>query len=277
MKSFAFPSIIILAAYLLSGCVFQQYQSQDDSLIRQSVESLLENDWDRTEAAASVALDINPRNARALYILALVHEHYGQKAEAHRLYRRIIALDTEATMPAGLVTGGEQRRLYDIAQQKLGRLNKATTKAPETVSRPLDTDTDSDGIADALDRCADTPRGAMVDASGCWSLQGAFDSGNAQIRTQALPMLDAVAALLKAHPRMRIEIQGHTDSQGTYRHNLRLSRVRAQSVMRYLMHKGIAADRMTATGYGPNRPRGSNDTAAGRVLNRRIEFRVLER
>ena len=275
MKSFAFPSIIILAAYLLSGCVSQQYQSQDDSLIHQSVESLLENDWDRTEVAASVALDINPRNARALYMLALVREHYGQNAEAHRLYRRIIELDTEETMPAGLVTGGEQRRLYDIAQQKLGLLKKATTKAPETVSRP--SDTDSDGVVNALDRCADTPRGAMVDASGCWTLQGAFDAGKALIRTHALPMLDNVAALLKANPRMRIEIQGHTDSQGTYRYNLRLSRVRAQSVMRYLMHKGIAADRMTATGYGPNRPRGSNDTAAGRVLNRRIEFRVLER
>jgi outer membrane protein OmpA-like peptidoglycan-associated protein len=273
MKSLSLPAIISLAVYLLSGCISQPYQSQDDFLIRQSVESLLENDWDRTEAVASVALDINPRNAQAVYMLALVREHYGQKADASRLYRRIIELKAEETIPAGLVTGGEKRRLYDIAQQKLGLMKKATASSPATALRPEDTD--GDGIADALDRCADTPRGAMVNASGCWTLQGAFDSGKSQLKAQALPMLDGVAALLKANPRMRIEIQGHTDSSGTYRHNLRLSRVRAQSVMRYLVQKGIAANRLTATGYGPNRPRGSNATSTGRALNRRIEFRVL--
>lgn len=275
MKSLALPAIVALATYLLSGCISQPYKSQDDALIQQSVESLLENDWDRAEAVASVALDINPRNAQAVYMLALVREHYGQKAEADRLYRRIIELEAEETIPAGLVTGGEQRRLYDIAQQKLRPLNKVTAHAPATATTP--SDTDRDGIVNALDRCADTPRGAVVDASGCWTLQGAFDSGKSQLKAQAQPMLDEVAALLRTNPRLRIEIQGHTDSSGTYRHNLRLSRVRAESVMRYLIQKGIAANRMTATGYGPNRPRGSNATAAGRLLNRRLEFRVLER
>ena len=266
---------IAMAAILLAGCVSQSYQSQDQSLIEQSVQAILENDWDRTEAVAQVALDINPQNAQAAYILALVHEHYGQVGKANRLYRHIIELDSEDSVPAGLKQTGPSRNLTDVARQKLGLLKSSASNQAASASKPADSD--GDGILEPEDRCTDTPSGAMVDENGCWSLQDLFGSGKSEIQSQAYPLLDDVVALLNTNPQLRIEIQGHTDSRGTYRHNLRLSRVRAQKVMQYLRGKGIAANRLTATGYGPNRPRASNDTAAGRALNRRIEFRVLDR
>lgn len=272
MKFFA--AGIAMAAAVLAGCVSQSYQSQDQSLVQQSVRALYQNDWDRTEAVARVALEINPKNAQAAYILALVHEHYGQDGDANRLYRRIIELDSEDTVPDGLMPGRASPKLIDVARQKLGLLKSSTSDRAVGSSRPADSD--GDGILDPKDRCADTPSGASVDHNGCWTLQGLFGSGKSEIQAQAYPMLNDVLAMLNANPKLRIEIQGHTDSRGTYRHNLRLSRVRAQKVMQYLKHKGVAANRLTATGYGPNRPRGSNDTASGRALNRRIEIRVLD-
>ncbi len=264
----------VLIVLMLTGCISQTYQSQEQSLIQQSVQAMMQNDWERAEAVASVALEINPQNAQAVYLLALVHEHYGQKSEAKNRYRRILELDTQDTVPYGLLQSGERPLLSDVAQKKLG--TAAVRKANQSQTPMRADDSDGDGIANVHDRCTDTPGGAKVDQNGCWTLQGLFSSGKAKIQPQALPLLDDVAMLLKANPQMRIEIQGHTDSSGTYRHNLRLSRVRAQNVLQYLRRKGIAAKRLTATGYGPNRPRGSNDTADGRARNRRIEFRVLD-
>ena len=268
-------ALIALIVPILVGCASQTYQNQEQSLIQQSVEALLQNDWDRAEAVASVALEINPDNAQAAYMMALVFEHYGQIAEAQGMYRRIIELDTDDTTPTGLVQRGTEQPLAKVARKKIAMSAAAAVKKQKKTLMTVDSD--GDGVMNSEDRCAETPAGAKVDPTGCWVLQGLFKAGKSQIQLQALPKLDDVVALLKANPQMRIEIQGHTDSRGTYRHNLRLSRVRAQAVVQYLKRKGIAAERLTATGYGPNRPRGSNDTAEGRAKNRRIELRVLEK
>jgi OOP family OmpA-OmpF porin len=191
------------------------------------------------------------------------------------MYRHIIQLDTDDSVPVGLVQRGTEQPLAVVARKKLGVSVAAAAKKPKATVKPADSD--RDGVVNSKDSCADTPEGAKVDQSGCWTLQGLFDSGKSQIKIQAMPMLDDVVVLLKANPQLRIEIQGHTDSSGTYRHNLRLSRVRAQAVVQYLRRNGINADRLTATGYGPNRPRGSNDNPDGRAMNRRIEFRVLDK
>jgi outer membrane protein OmpA-like peptidoglycan-associated protein len=260
---------------MLVGCASQTYQSQEQFLIQQSVQALLHNDWDRAEAAAGVALEINPDNAQAAYMIALVHEHHGQIGKANGMYRRIIKINTDDTIPNGLVRRGTEQPLVKVARKKLGISAAAAVQKRKIPLVPADSD--GDGVMNTEDQCAETPAGAKVDPTGCWTLQGLFGSGKSQIQRQALPKLDDVVVLLKANPQMRIEIQGHTDSSGTYRHNLRLSRVRAQAVVQYLRRKGIAADRLTATGYGPNRPRGSNETAEGRARNRRIEIRVLEK
>jgi outer membrane protein OmpA-like peptidoglycan-associated protein len=102
-----------------------------------------------------------------------------------------------------------------------------------------------------------------------------FASGQAVIPPSEYPVLDQVAQVLKANENVRVEISGHTDSVGSETYNQGLSQRRAQSVMNYLIQRGISAARMQAVGYGEYQPVASNGTREGRRQNRRIEFKVL--
>ena len=148
-------------------------------------------------------------------------------------------------------------------------------------------DSDGDGVIDADDRCPNTPAGTAVDARGCpqlfapgasFELTGVtFETSSAVIRPiwYSYAKLDSVAAALVANPEVRVEIAGHTDNVGSDVSNQRLSRARAEAVKRYFVSKGVAADRMEARGFGESRPITTNDTAAGRAANRRVEMRRL--
>lgn len=98
----------------------------------------------------------------------------------------------------------------------------------------------------------------------------AFDS--AELRPQGEMTLNEVASRLRENPDLRVRIEGHTDSVGSNEYNQGLSQRRAESVRDYLMSQGIAGNRMTATGYGEERPVATNDTDEGRSLNRRVEI-----
>ncbi len=102
-----------------------------------------------------------------------------------------------------------------------------------------------------------------------------FDVDKASLREDSEGSLDKLVALLKKHPSMRIEIQGHTDSDGSEEHNLQLSDDRAKSVRAYLVDHGIAGGRLEAKGYGESQPIAPNSTVAGRQLNRRVMIQVL--
>ena len=99
-----------------------------------------------------------------------------------------------------------------------------------------------------------------------------FGSGNAVLTANAKKILDGVAEQLLANPKVKIEIQGHTDNVGKPATNKLLSERRAKSVVAYLAMKGVKMDRMTAVGYGQELPIADNNTADGRELNRRIEM-----
>ena len=98
-----------------------------------------------------------------------------------------------------------------------------------------------------------------------------FDSNNS-LTTGANLALDQIVALMNKFPDTKLEIAVHTDNQGTEVNNRALSAFRAQLMVNYLTRWGIAANRLTATGQGGNRPVASNDYPTGRRLNRRIEF-----
>jgi OmpA-OmpF porin, OOP family len=89
-------------------------------------------------------------------------------------------------------------------------------------------------------------------------------------------VLDKVAEGLRKHPRLRVEVQGHTDSTGPAQYNMTLSQKRAESVQDYLVSKQVPAGQLVAKGYGPTKPVASNATKAGRAKNRRVVMLVLE-
>lgn len=101
-----------------------------------------------------------------------------------------------------------------------------------------------------------------------------FRAGSAELVPSSLATLDRTIEGLKKNAKAKVEIEGHTSSEGGEEFNQKLSEERAKSVRDYMVRKGISKDRVTAVGYGYSRPKASNDTEEGRRQNRRIEVRV---
>jgi OmpA-OmpF porin, OOP family len=142
-------------------------------------------------------------------------------------------------------------------------------------------DSDHDGVPDNIDQCPNTPPGVQVDAVGCplkgsITLEGVnFEHDSAALTVASHPSLDSIADGLKKHPRLRVEIQGHTDSTGSPPYNLKLSQRRADSVRDYLINAGVSSDQLVTKGYGQTQPVASNKTAVGRAKNRRVVMYVI--
>lgn len=101
-----------------------------------------------------------------------------------------------------------------------------------------------------------------------------FAESSAAIDPSSRRVLDALASVALRCDRFSIEVAGHTDNQGAREANMELSRRRADAVSAYLTGQGVARERLTARGYGPDQPRASNLSEAGQAANRRIEFYV---
>lgn len=103
-----------------------------------------------------------------------------------------------------------------------------------------------------------------------------FETGNSTLTPTGRQVLDLLAPVLQRLPGRSFEVIGHTDAQGSRPQNIALSAARADTVKAHLASKGIAADSITTSGAGPDRPVASNDTPDGRARNRRIELRVVK-
>src|SRR5207237_2143012 len=104
-----------------------------------------------------------------------------------------------------------------------------------------------------------------------------FDFNSAELKPSSYPELDRAVKLLKAVPKMQVEIAGYTDSVGTTDFNKSLSERRASAVRDYLLHSGITKSRVRIRGYGEDAPIADNSTDEGRAENRRVEFVVLSK
>jgi outer membrane protein OmpA-like peptidoglycan-associated protein len=103
-----------------------------------------------------------------------------------------------------------------------------------------------------------------------------FESASATLKPESQAELDRLVRLLQLYPKLRIQINGHTDNVGSDADNQRLSEGRAKAVYGYLTGKGVEAGRLQYKGFGESRPIAPNDTEAGRQQNRRTEFEVIK-
>jgi outer membrane protein OmpA-like peptidoglycan-associated protein len=115
----------------------------------------------------------------------------------------------------------------------------------------------------------DSARGLIVNMSDVL-----FDTGKYSLKPGAREKLAKVAGILLAYPGLTIEVDGHTDSVGSDEFNQTLSEQRAASVRDYLVQQGVSANAVTAKGFGKTQPIASNDSSAGRLMNRRVELVV---
>ena len=143
-------------------------------------------------------------------------------------------------------------------------------------------DSDGDKISDDRDACPNTMEEFAVDARGCAIRQSViltainFEANSSRIDFNGKTLLEGLVNTLKGQPGLRLEVSGHTDDQGAQDYNLWLSKRRAEAVRAYLIEQGIAADRLTAEGYGEFKPLADNSTEDGRDTNRRVELKVLD-
>jgi OmpA-OmpF porin, OOP family len=152
-------------------------------------------------------------------------------------------------------------------------LKKAPPKPSPVVEKVVIMDSDGDGVPDNLDKCPGTPKGAKVNADGCWVIDNVlFDFDKSIVKPEFYGVLDEVAGVFAQNPGLRVRLEGHTDSIGTPEYNVGLSLRRAKAVMAYLVNKGIAKERVYAEGFGEARPIASNATKEGRALNRRVQL-----
>ena len=152
------------------------------------------------------------------------------------------------------------------------------------------------GICRGIDKCPDEPEtiNGYKDDDGCpdkgrqivFVLEDKleirdkiyFDNNRTTIKKKSYSLLDQVAHTILANPKItKLTVEGHTDDTGSYEHNLTLSGGRAQAVDDYLIKQGISPDRLSAIGYGPDKPLDPAKTKKARALNRRVEFVITEK
>ncbi|MCU0437959.1 MAG: OmpA family protein [Raineya sp.] len=150
-------------------------------------------------------------------------------------------------------------------------------------------DKDGDTIADIDDKCPDVA--GVVEEQGCprkapkeeelaiIAKKINFATGKATILKTSFPQLDELAILLQKYPEAKISIEGHTDNIGNAVANKKLSQQRADAIKKYLVSKKVGADRITAIGYGSERPadgstdvKAANKTKEQQAANRRVEI-----
>src|SRR5205823_5176256 len=143
-----------------------------------------------------------------------------------------------------------------------------------------DRDKDGDGVVDRLDKCPDVP--GPPDNDGCpkqkyivvtkdkieLKQKVHFATDKSRIMPDSFAMLSEVAEVLKTSTNLRVRIEGHTDSRGSLKHNMKLSQARADSVKEFLVGQGVDPTHMETRGFGPTQPIADNRTEKGREQNR---------
>ena len=210
------------------------------------------------EAADRASRDAQAATQEALRARAAAEEHRAAalKAQAEAEQRQAAALQQQQAAEA------EAARNRAAASELDQRLQQALRDREDLRGSLLQQ-------LNVILETRDTARGLVVNLSDV-----TFATGQATLQPGAREKLARVSGILAAHPALRLEIEGHTDSVGSDALNQSLSERRAEAVRGYLIQQGVPTASVTAVGFGKARPVASNDTAEGRQLNRRVELVV---
>ncbi len=185
------------------------------------------------------------------------------QAEADRVKR-----DSDATI-AATETEADRLRQENEAQRTaaLNELDRAVAEKKQLEADKADLRAQLLLQFNAILQTRDTARGLIVNMSDVL-----FDTGKFSLRPEAREKLAKVAGIIEGHPGLILAVEGHTDSVGTDDYNQQLSEQRGGSVRDYLIAQGIAGSSVSSQGFGKTQPVATNDTAAGRQQNRRVEL-----
>ena len=180
------------------------------------------------------------------------------KAEADEARRRAEAASAEAQSQQ-LAAQAETERARQAALQAAAQAEQEKSQLREQLRSQLN----------LILETRETARGLIVNMSDVL-----FDTGKYTLKPGAREKLSKISGIILAHPGLQLQVEGHTDSVGGDDYNQKLSEQRANSVREYLVTQGVSGDAITSQGFGKTTPVASNDTAAGRQQNRRVELVV---
>ena len=276
-------AIAVLFASLLSGCAGQKQLMSSDDLFCAAAGALFGG------AGMAVVADKNSDSAAvggalvgaALGMILCSDEE--EVAAAPMVKEEVAACTT--TPPAGALLDAQGCAFDTDGDGVVDGIDLcASTPAGVAVDRvgcPLDSD--RDGVADYQDLCPATPLGTVVNSDGCplsgqklLSLTGVnFATNSAVLTADAKSILEDAVTLLKSTDSvLEVRVEGHTDSRGAESYNQALSQKRAESVVAYLVSRGVSESSLIPVGMGESNPIANNDTKAGRAANRRVDFVV---
>ncbi len=245
--------------------------SRDFSLIAQS--NLAIPMAQSTEAGVKIASVRGSNNSTSF---GLVY-HFGwkaakKKADEEAAIAAAKAREEAATKAAA--EAAEQDRLAKIAADK-----KAAADAKEKAEAIAKADAEAKAKADAIAKAEAEAKAAAqlkADQEAMAETTILYMNNKWELTSESEAKLKVVASALMARPDINVRIDGHSDTYGTSKNNVKASRFRAQGAAKFLVKNGVAASRLKVNAYGEDKPVASNKTKAGMALNRRIEIRIIK-
>jgi len=230
----------------------------------------LAEDQQRAEAARRAEAELSARRSAEA-----ANQANAERAAAELAKAQAIAAQQQAAKDRA---DADAARAAAVAQQQIAmaETDKARLAAAESDRMRLKAEGDREELRKQLLQqfnlileTRDTARGLIVNMSDVL-----FDTGKYNLRPAAREKLARISGIVLSHPGLKLDVEGHTDSVGGDQYNQTLSEQRAAAVLTYLRSSGIAPDAVSSRGFGKTMPVASNDTAAGRQLNRRVELVV---
>jgi len=225
----------------------------------------------RASSLASEAIrDTNKVAAAAKTAAEKAAQEANTAAEKAALEQRVAVTRQEGEATAA----GLKSQIDQIAAERNALAMEKAALEKQRADLEAERDALAKRLGGALDRVSSfskTGRGMMMSLGDI-----SFDVGQATLKTSTQVALGKLAGVLLMLPDQNIRIEGFTDSTGSEETNRKLSAARAKAVRDFLEEQGVSAGRMTYGGYGPANPVASNDTAAGRAKNRRVEITLAE-
>ena len=242
-----------------------QQQAEQSEAERQAATQRAEEERKRTEGAQQRA------EAEAEQRRRIEKQNQISQEQAEQAQQQAERAQQQAEIEAQQRTAAEQQ-----AQQTSQEANQARQQAQEAQQRAQQAEAQRQQLRQQLRdqlnqvlETRDTARGLIVSMPDVL-----FDTASANLKTTARERLAKVAGILIAHPDIKVEVDGYTDSTGNPMSNERLSQERAASVQSYLTQQGVSAGSISIHGFGEANPVASNDSAIGRQQNRRVELVV---